>query len=202
MRPRGCSAHSSQWAGGCRGRPWGTETVPWGSPSLHVAPESRNVCWQGVLGTRLTPLRVAAYQAQPRALRLPLTWPSEGPSPLLRGTTWVPCAGSILGLSSPGKPPAESGVNEADCPKAKRRLVRGRLVRAWRAAGLWGPGTVASWKPLGKPQWTGRFLQYKDLWGHLVQCAHFTDEELPKGTQWHSQARAAAQRRSDQTAPL
>ena len=77
---------------------------------------------------------------------------------------------------------------------------------------------MASWKPLGKPWWTGHFLQvhpvgslaselhYKDLWGHLVQCAHFTDEEwqlrkgtgLPKGTQWQSQARAAAQRCSGQ----
>ena len=109
--------------------------MPWGSPSLHVAPASRNVCWQGVLGTRLTPLRVAVYQAQPSALRLPLTWPLEGPSPLLRGTTGIPCAGRILGLSSPGKPPAESGVDEADCPEAKRRLVWGRLVRAWRAGG-------------------------------------------------------------------
>lgn len=140
---------------GLSGRHGGTEAVPWGSPSLHVVPESRNVCWQGVLGTRLTPLRVAAYQVQPSTLRLPLTWPSEGPSPLLRGTPWVPCAGSILGLSGPGKPPVESGVNEADSPKAKRRLVRGRLVGAWRAAGLRGPGT-------GKPQCA---LESHSAWG-------------------------------------
>lgn len=184
---------------GLSGRHGGTEAVPWGSPSLHVVPESRNVCWQGVLGTRLTPLRVAAYQVQPSTLRLPLTWPSEGPSPLLRGTPWVPCAGSILGLSGPGKPPVESGVNEADSPKAKRRLVRGRLVGAWRAAGLRGPGT-------GKPQCMGRFLQghpagslaselqYQDLWGTSPSALTSQTRSCPRA---HSGTARPGQRPSD-----